>query len=89
MLRQISVMWYAPLEYSDDDFARIVDPILYLVGDRDGIVTVEETATMYRLTKGAELAIIPNATHFSALNETGIGVVVDFLLRRSNASEAN
>jgi hypothetical protein len=41
---------------------------------------------MYRLTKDAELAIIPNATHFSTLTELGIGTVVDFFLRQSKAT---
>jgi pimeloyl-ACP methyl ester carboxylesterase len=86
LLTQVSVMWYAPLKYGMEDFAHIADPILYVVGDRDDIVTVEETATMFRLTRGAELAVLPNATHFTTLNEIGIGMVVDFLLRHSNAS---
>lgn len=42
---------------------KIVIPVRYMVGDKDKMVTIEETAAMFRATKNAELAVLPNTRH--------------------------
>lgn len=92
LLKQIKPMWNASLNYSPDDFARVVAPTLVLVGDRDGFVPVEDAVAMYRLLPVAELTVIPASDHtdliFSpekvALAQSHI---LDFLLRHSGKAE--
>ncbi len=90
LLKQIKPMWNARLDYTRDDFARIVAPTLVLLGDRDGFVEVEEAVAMYRLLPNAELAVLPGSEHtdliFSpakvALSQP---LMLDFLLRHSDS----
>ena len=63
LLQQIKPMWNASLNYTADDFARIVAPMLVLLGDRDGFVSIEEGVAMYRLLPNAECAVVPGAEH--------------------------
>lgn len=83
LLKQISSMWWTPLHYTVDDFHRITEPMLILLGDRDGIVELQQAVEEYQLIPNAELAIIPNATHFTAVNELSISIVLEFLLRHT------
>jgi pimeloyl-ACP methyl ester carboxylesterase len=87
MLKQISVMWWTALDYTSQDFQKITEPSLILLGDRDGIVELQQAVDMYQLIPNAELFIIPNATHFTAASELTISVVLDFLLRHSSLTE--
>lgn len=92
LLKQISTMWLTPLDYTADDFHTITEPTLILMGDRDRAIELNQAVDMYQLIPNAELAILPNATHFSALNELSIKIVLDHLLRhtikRNEAKEA-
>jgi pimeloyl-ACP methyl ester carboxylesterase len=81
-LKQISGMWWTPLDYTEDDFKKITEPTLILLGDRDGIVELEQAVDMYHLIPNAELAIVPNANHFTAINDLSVSIVLDFLLRQ-------
>jgi pimeloyl-ACP methyl ester carboxylesterase len=85
LLTQISRMWFTPLGYTVDDFQKIKNPMLILVGDRDQFVPVEEAVEMYRFIQGAELAILPNSDHSlpQTRAELFITTVLDFLLRHS------
>jgi pimeloyl-ACP methyl ester carboxylesterase len=83
LLKQISTMWWAPLDYTAEDFQKITETTLILLGDRDGIVELQQAVEMYQLIPDAELAIIPNSTHFTAGNELSMSIVLDFLLRHS------
>ena len=90
LLKQIKPMWNAHLNYTPDDFARIVAPTLVLLGDRDDFVPVEDAAAMYRLLPNAELAVVPGADHtdliFSRAKIATIQpLILDFLLRHSNS----
>lgn len=85
LLKQISTMWWTPLNYTAEDFAKITEPTLVLIGDRDGIIEIEQAVDMYQLIPNAEFAVLPNATHFSALNELSINIVLDFLMRHTRA----
>ncbi len=38
-------------------------PVRYCVGDRDRMVSIEETIAYYRATPGAELCVLPNTRH--------------------------
>jgi pimeloyl-ACP methyl ester carboxylesterase len=89
LLREIKPMWNAKLNYTPDDFARIVAPTLVLVGDRDDFVPVEDAAAMYRLLPQAELAVVPGADHpdliFSRAKVAGVQpLILDFLHRHSD-----
>ncbi|HKP53648.1 MAG TPA: alpha/beta hydrolase [Chloroflexia bacterium] len=91
LLKQIKPMWNATLNYSQDDFARVVAPTLVLLGDRDGFVPVEEGVSMYRLLPNAEFAVIPGAEHndfiFSpAKVELLQPLIMDFLSRHSDSA---
>lgn len=88
LLRSISTMWWAPLNYTATDFEKITSPTLILFGDRDEFTPVEEAVEMYRLIPQAALAIIPNANHGetvfgdSGVNPLFVSTVLDFLLRQ-------
>jgi pimeloyl-ACP methyl ester carboxylesterase len=86
-LKQISAMWWKPLDYAVEDFHKVITPVLILLGDRDGSVELEQAVDMYHFIPKAELAIIPNATHFTAVNELSMKIVLDFLLRYSSQDE--
>ncbi len=84
LLKQISVMWWTPLDYTAEDFHKISAPALILLGDRDGIVELQQAVDMYQLIPNAELFIIPNADHFTAETEPSMRTVLDFLLRHTD-----
>ncbi|NSW52600.1 MAG: alpha/beta hydrolase [Anaerolineae bacterium] len=83
LLRQISHMWLATLHYSQDDLAKIKDPILFFCGDRDDFCPPIQNLEMYQMINHAELAVIPNADHFSIAQEWNIvqTVLNRFMLR--------
>jgi pimeloyl-ACP methyl ester carboxylesterase len=83
LLKQVAVMWWTALDYTGDDFQKIIEPTLILLGDRDGIVELQQAVDEYQLIPNAELFIIPNATHFTAESELSMRIVLDFLLRHT------
>ena len=87
LLRQISTLWWTPLNYTAQDFQQVIDPTLILMGDRDETVPVEQAVEMYHLIKKAELTILPNATHGSTISELSMNIVLDFLVRHSTPNE--
>ena len=87
LLKQISTMWWTPLDYTVEDFKKITEPVLILLADRDGIVELEQAVDMYYFIPNSELAIIPNATHFTAVNDLSMRIVLDFLLRQGSPIE--
>ena len=70
-----------PLDYTADDFQKIVEPTLVLLGDRDGIVELQQAVDEYQLIPNAELFIIPNATHFTAESELSMPIVLTSFIR--------
>lgn len=82
LLQQVSALWWAPLDYSFEDLQKIVEPTLVVLGDRDGIIPVQQAVDLYRMLPTAELAIIPNAVHRTTLNPISLQLVLDFLLRQ-------
>jgi pimeloyl-ACP methyl ester carboxylesterase len=90
LLKQIKPMWNAQLNYSMEDFAKVVAPTLVVIGDRDEFVPVEEGVNMYRRLRNAELAVVPGANHtdliFSRAKIEAIQpLILDFLLRNSGS----
>ena len=51
-VKQIASLWLTPLRYAPGDLAAITDPVLILVGDRDGACT-EEAPELFRLLPDA------------------------------------
>lgn len=91
LLKQISTMWWTPLDYGVEDFQKITEPTLILIGDRDGLIPLEDAIEMYQLIPNAELAILPNATHITAVADDGLflRIVLDFLFRHCNQEDRN
>jgi len=87
LLKQYSVLWWTPLDYTADDFHKITEPTLILLGDSDEIIELEQAVEMYRFIPNAELAILPNATHTSPNPKLLTETVLDFFLRHGTASE--
>ena len=50
-------------EVNADDFSQINTPSLLMVGDRDKLVTLEETVEVYRSMSNATLSILPATAH--------------------------
>lgn len=79
MLLQSSQRWWSPAELTQADLAKIEDPTLFWTGDRDVYCPPEQSLEMYRMVKGAEVAVIPNADHFTMFQEQ-IDVAIEVLL---------
>jgi pimeloyl-ACP methyl ester carboxylesterase len=89
LLKQISSMWWTPLHYTAEDFHKISAPTLILVGDRDGLIELRQAVEMYHFIPNAELVVLPNTTHISALNDLSMSIVLDFLMRHAATAAKN
>jgi len=85
LLLQISELWLTPLNYTESDFKQITNPVLILIGDRDGMVPLSDAIEMYQIIETAELAVLPNTDHLGVVTnpETFIHIVLEFLTRQS------
>jgi pimeloyl-ACP methyl ester carboxylesterase len=85
LLLQISELWLTPLNFTEADFKRITDPVLIIMGDRDGMIPLDDAIEMYQMIANAELAVLPNADHLGVVMnpETFIYAVLNFLMRQS------
>lgn len=83
MLEQVSHCWMSPPQYTLADFAKIADPALFWCGDRDVFCPPEHSLAMYRMVEGAELAVVPNADHFTMAQQfdLAIEVLLNFMKR--------
>ena len=81
-VKQIASLWLTPLHYSFEDLAAVTDPVLLLVGDRDGACTAE-SVELFRLLPNAELAVAPGSDHGFIEAKAGLfdALALDFLLR--------
>jgi pimeloyl-ACP methyl ester carboxylesterase len=86
-VRQIAALWLRPLRYTFEDFATLTDPMLLLVGDRDGVCT-EESVELFRVLPNAELAVAPASDHGFIEAKAGLfdALALDFLMRYRNDS---
>lgn len=88
LLRQMWPMWMTALDYTEEDFRRITAPTLVLIGDRDETVTVEDAVALYRLIPGAELGVLPAASHLlEGRGHLYTELVLDFLSRHGGGSK--
>jgi pimeloyl-ACP methyl ester carboxylesterase len=83
LMRQISVLWWTPLNYTAEDFAKIGVPTLIVSGDREEASEVEQSVEMYRMIPKAELFILPNAEHMQSAEQMTNPLVIEFLQRNS------
>jgi pimeloyl-ACP methyl ester carboxylesterase len=89
IFQEVAVLWTTPLNYSEEDFKKVVDPILIFGGDRDEFIGLEkEMLNLYRLIPGSELAIFPNSAHTETATKLisdspYLHVVIDFFQRHS------
>lgn len=60
-----SIRWEG---FSNDELASIRAPVLIALGDHD-FVRVEHALATFKLIRGAELAVIPDAGHFALFSE--------------------
>jgi pimeloyl-ACP methyl ester carboxylesterase len=83
LLTQVSQAWWEPPAHTQANFAKITDPILFWCGDRDLFSPPEQSLEMYRMVENAELAIIPNADHFSMAEqfELAATILLNFMER--------
>jgi len=74
-------LWLNEPDIPHGDLAKIVAPVLVMAADRDGI-TAEHTLELFRSIKGAQLCIVPGATHLllSEKPDATNGAILDFLL---------
>lgn len=70
-------------EMKDNDFAEITNEIQLCVGDRDTMVSIEETLHVYRLIKNSSFAVLPSTPH--PIEQMNVDLLADvfqqFLLR--------
>lgn len=67
------------------EFAKITDPTLFWCGDRDVFCPPEQSLEMYRMVNAAELAIVPNADHFTMAQQIDVAamILLNFINRGS------
>ena len=80
-IRQISKMWLTQLNYTKEDYRKIIVPTLIAVGDRDADVRLEDGVEMYRSIPKAELAVALGSDHFFPWSKIELftKTVIDFL----------
>jgi pimeloyl-ACP methyl ester carboxylesterase len=83
LLTQASQAWWEPHIHTQADFAKITDPVLFWCGDRDVFCPPEQSLEMYRMVNKAELAVIPNADHFTMAGQFDIAtmILLNFMTR--------
>jgi pimeloyl-ACP methyl ester carboxylesterase len=86
-VKQIAALWLRPLRYTPEDISAVTDPVLLLVGDRDGVCT-EESVELFRVLPNAELAVAPASDHGFIEAKAGLfdALALDFLMRYRNDS---
>ncbi len=76
LLIQVSRAWWDPPVHTQSDLAKITDPVLFWCGDRDVFCPPEQSLEMYRMVDKAELAVIPNADHFTMAQQFDVATMV-------------
>lgn len=85
LLIQASQAWWDPPVHTQAGLAKIVDPVLFWCGDRDGLCPPQQSLEMCRMVDQAELAVIPNADHFTMAGQFDIAamILLNFMKRVS------
>jgi len=90
LLTQISTCWLNSPNHSPTDFTKIVEPTLFWCGDRDVFCPPEQNLDMYRMVKGAELAVFPTADHFTIAQQfDGIVTMMQNFIERVTRPDQN
>lgn len=73
-------LWLTEPDIKKEELARITSPTLLIVGDRDATIP-EHTLELFRSIRGAQLCVIPGATHFLLSEKPAIvnKVILEFL----------
>jgi pimeloyl-ACP methyl ester carboxylesterase len=81
-------LWLTEPNIAKEELAKITAPTLLMVGDRDA-TTPEHTLELFRSIKGAQLSIIPGATHFllSEKPTAANRVILEFLLADTKSNK--
>jgi 3-oxoadipate enol-lactonase len=86
LVKQSASMWLSYHGIPDSELAAITVPTLVLAADRDELVDLDLSVALFRKMADAELAVLPQANHESALVEARAEVVAsliaDFVRRR-------
>jgi pimeloyl-ACP methyl ester carboxylesterase len=81
VLEKTITMWSREPNITREELAKIKAPTLVMSGDSD-VIPLDHTVTLFRSIKGAELCVIPGATHFllSERPEATTRAILDFLM---------
>jgi pimeloyl-ACP methyl ester carboxylesterase len=60
-----------------EDYSSITTPCLILLGDRDKMVTMEETIAIYKLLPSGKLGILPGTPH--PLEQVNVDLLTHFM----------
>ena len=66
-----------------EDYASISIPLLLLLGDRDKMVSLEETTTVFKALPNAQMGMLPNTPHqIEQVDVEALSLIIDrFLLK--------
>jgi pimeloyl-ACP methyl ester carboxylesterase len=80
LYEKFQVMAHTQPHITVEELGRISAPTLVLVGD-DDLPTLEHTASLYRSIPNSELAVVPGASHFVAMEKPDVlnRLIIDFL----------
>jgi pimeloyl-ACP methyl ester carboxylesterase len=87
LVHQTAPMWLDYPGLGPDDLRAIQAPVLVLAGDRDELVPLDLTVSLYRALPGADLAICPHADHTGPTPERAsvfAGLIRDFAQRHTH-----
>ena len=83
--RSLGAMYASQPSYGDEELRAIRTPTLIAAGYHDEYYELDHTVAMARLIPGAQLAILPNASHFALwqIPETFNRMLLEFLTEES------
>ena len=89
MLKKTKKLWLTEPHIKSEDLAKIRAPTLIMAADREEL-PIEHTVEMFRAIKGAQLCIMPGATHFlmSEKPELANRVMLEFFSKHSDIEHA-
>jgi pimeloyl-ACP methyl ester carboxylesterase len=88
LVRQTAPMWLGYAGLMPNDVGAIEEPVLVLAGDRDELVPLDLTLSLYRALPDAELAVCPQADHAGPTPERALAfaaLIGDFARRHTQS----
>jgi pimeloyl-ACP methyl ester carboxylesterase len=86
LLEQIGDLWFSVTDYTEEQLRGIRTPTMLFLGDRDELNDINQQVEMYHHIGDAELAVVPHADHFSAVDDMSNPMVLRFLERHPQVS---